>query len=138
MKEEEPHDTPKSSEQPVESERASAGDDKKEPVIHYGRATLDGHGLLSTRGIVLRAGAIELGIVTGVLGLILAFISTIWCAPENGFDGWWTRLSAGFALGSLPVAVLSHLLSLRVEIAFSADKLCNPLTWRFRKRIFRL
>jgi hypothetical protein len=66
---------------------------------------------------VLTARAIEIAALIGFsFGLPVVSLSTIRFTPQDGFDGWWTRLSEGFAIAGFVAGLLSWLLSWRVEL----------------------
>jgi len=121
MKEGEPQDTRKQSDPP-------AGDElqptkhvtvKPPPATAYAEAPTPN--VISYRLIMV----VKVAVVLGAVGLVGAGVSSIWLRPVDGFDGWYTRLSAGVTLGSAVGGVVGALRLLAAG--------WNPLTWRLRK-----
>ena len=88
------------------------------PVLHEGSAQLSGEGTIHARATLYRTVVrpLELGAVFGGIGSVVALISALWFTPQGGFDGWWTRLSEGFAIAGLPSGFLSWAMDWRVEL----------------------
>ena len=73
--------------------------------------------VLPPRVMALTARAIGIATLMGFsFGVPVAGLSTIRFTPQDGFDGWWTRLSEGFAIAGFLAGVLSWVLDWRVEL----------------------
>lgn len=91
---------------------------RRDAVIRAEPARADAH-VIPPHVIAFTARAIQIGVLAGLLiGMPGAGLSTIWFAPQDGFDGWWTRLSAGFAIGSIAVGIAMWLLRWRIDLSW--------------------
>ena len=86
-------------------------------MLHEGSAQLSGEGTLDARATLITAKALGIAALIGLFwGVPAAGLSTIRFTPQDGFDGWWTRLSEGFAIAGFLPGVLSWVLDWRVEL----------------------
>jgi hypothetical protein len=77
----------------------------------------------AARVIALTARAIGIAALVGFsFGVPAAGLSTIRFTPQDGFDGWWTRLSEGFAIAGFLAGLLSWLLDWRVELEWEGPR----------------
>lgn len=103
-------------------------------MLQEGRAQLSGEGTMHARATLYKRviGPLELGVVFGFIGTVVALISTMWFTPECGYDQWWTRISGGLGPGSLVGSIPLWLMGRKVELTAQRrnGRLWNPLNWR--------
>ena len=125
MQEGEPQDTRKQSVPPAGDELQPT----KHVTVKPPPATADAEGLTPN---VIAYRLILIAVVVGLIGVLGALVSTIWLRPVDGFDGWYTRLSGGFAVGSVTACLASSLFAWRKDLRLLAIRWWNPLTWKLR------
>lgn len=103
-------------------------------MLHEGSAQLGGESTIHARATLYKrmVGPLESGAVFGVIGTVVALISTIWFTPDSGFDGWWTRTSGGLGIGSLLGGIPLWFMGLKVELTVQSrnGRWWNPLDLR--------
>lgn len=132
MKENESQDAPRLFKKSVGGELRPTGNLHKKVAKHVeGRVTFTSR--LAVEKFIARL--IQITILGGGTGVIVAALSAVWFRPE-GFDEWFSRLSAGGLIGSIVVAGLRWVFHWpqRLELRIPTGNWWKPLSWRITRR----